>query len=71
MFFTPVIYDIFNFHPCKNFGLICFLVKKKYPENPPPPYDCANLLTWYTVWHADCAHMLMWHADCITFFLFF
>jgi len=30
----------------------------------------AYLLTWYTVWHADCAYMVMWRVDGIIIFIF-
>jgi len=32
--FTIVIYVISGFHPCKNFGLPCVLVKKKSGKPP-------------------------------------
>ena len=59
--FSPLLNFRFNLHPCKTFF---------FPENTAPSYDCAYSLTWYIVWHADCAYMLMWPAGCITIFIF-
>ena len=51
MLFTPVIYVIFGFHPCKIFGLICTLVKIKNPGIPSFPIQLTKLayvaLTWF------------------------
>ena len=49
VFFTPVIYVIFGFHPCKKFDLICILVKKKITVFTPPPSNSPNQLMWR--WH--------------------
>ena len=43
MFFTSVIYVIFGFHPCKNFGLICILVKYIFFQNTSLPHPTQQI----------------------------